>query len=147
MSTPITVIGNLTTDPELHFTGGGAPVATFTVACNERYRDDSGAWQDGPTSFHRINAWRELAEHAAESLTKGARVVVAGTLRQRTYEPKDKAPGDSGKRTVWEIRASEIGAALSYATVQVTKVRRDSVPLPDDPYASDNGGYSDKPPF
>ena len=146
-ATTITIIGNLTADPELRFTPNGAPVATFTVASNERYRDDSGQWQDGPTSFHRVNAWRELAEHAAESLTKGTRVIVSGALRQRTYETEPKGNGDNGKRTVWEVRASEIGAALSYATAEVKKVKRDSVPLPDDPYANGDHGYSDEPPF
>jgi single-strand DNA-binding protein len=155
-ATPITIIGNLTADPEIRFTGAGRPVASFTVASNERYRDDSGAWQDGVTSFHRVNAWNDLADHAAESLTKGARVIVAGTLRQRTYETDSKGPGDNGKRSVWEIRASEIGAALSYATVKVTKASRDTVPVPEDPYVTANAaaaptnsarGYSDEPPF
>jgi single-strand DNA-binding protein len=93
--------------------------------------------------------WRDLAEHAAESLNKGTRVIVSGTLRQRSYETDPKGNGDNGKRTVWEIRATEIGAALSYATAKVTKAKRDSAPLPEDPYANANAnnGYSDEPPF
>jgi single-strand DNA-binding protein len=146
-ATQITIIGNLTAEPELHFTPSGSPVVTFTVASNERYRDNSGEWQDGPVSFHRVNAWRTLAEHAAESLAKGTRVIVSGTLRQRAYETEPRGDGDTGKRSVWEIRAAEIGAALSYATAKVTKARHDSVPPPEDPYADDNGGYSVEPPF
>jgi single-strand DNA-binding protein len=163
-ATQITIIGNLTDDPELKFTPSGQPVGSFTVASNERYRDNSGQWQDGATSFYRVNAWDKLAEHAAESLRRGHRVIVAGTLRQRTYEVQPSHPGDSGKRTVWEVRASDVGAALSGATVKVTKVRRDTAPLPEDPYATtaaaavpsqaspadranESRGYSDEPPF
>jgi single-strand DNA-binding protein len=142
----VTVIGNLTADPELRFTGNGAPVATFTVASNERYKDGSGAWQDGPTSFVRCNAWRELAEHVAESLRKGDRVVAAGTLRQRDYETSG-----GEKRTVWEVSASEVGAALRYATAKVSKVHRDHVPPAEDPWASSapvpSGPPEDEPPF
>jgi single-strand DNA-binding protein len=136
---PITVIGNLTADPELRFTAAGAPVASFTVASNERYRDTSGEWKDGPTSFVRVNAWHELAEHVAECLTKGDRAIVAGTLKQRDYEAKD-----GGKRTVWEVTATECGAALKYATVKITKARRDGAPLPDDPW-SDRGHQAPPP--
>lgn len=124
----VTVVGNLVGDPELRFTPNGSPVATFTVASNERYRDESGQWKDGAVSFVRCVAWRDLAEHAAESLTKGERVIVTGTLRQRDYEATD-----GSKRTVWEVAASEVGAALSYATVKIARARRDSVPLPEDP--------------
>jgi single-strand DNA-binding protein len=150
-STQITITGNLTDAPDLRFTPSGAPVATFTVAVNERYRDNSGTWQDGETSFHRVNAWRELAEHATESLGKGDRVIVTGTLRQRNYENKD---GD--KRTVWEVRAAAIGADLTRAVVKITRVKRNGVPLPEDPWASapaptgadDNSeGFSGEPPF
>jgi single-strand DNA-binding protein len=148
----ITVIGNLTDDPELRYTPAGVAVATFTVASNERYRDNGGQWQDGPTSFVRCNVWRDLADHAAESLAKGDRVIVSGILRQRSYEVEAKSPQDSGKRTVWEVAASEVGAALRYATVKVSKVRRDGVPVPEDPWAGANGGPQDsdapdEPPF
>jgi len=145
---PITVIGNLTADPELRFTPAGVGVATFTVASNERFKDGSGEWADGPTSFMRVNAWRELGEHAAESFAKGDRVIIAGTLRQRDYEAKDGT-----KRTLWEVTATECGAALRYATVKISKVRRDGAPLPEDPW-SDRGGQvpppnapDDEPPF
>jgi len=143
----ITVTGNLTADPELRFTPAGAPVAQFTVASNERYKDGSGQWADGPTSFVRCNAWRDLAEHCAESLTKGDRVIVTGILRQRDYEAKD-----GSKRTVWELAVSEAGAALRYATAKISKVRRDGAPLPEDPWAHqapvpDGPPPGDEPPF
>jgi single-strand DNA-binding protein len=151
-ATAVTVTGNLTDTPKITFTPAGVPVASFTVASNERYRDQSGTWQDGPSSFFRVNAWRDLGEHVAESLDKGDRVTVDGTIRQRTYEVEPKHPGDSGKRTVWEIHAREVGAALSYATVKVSRIRRDTVPVPEEPWAreappasADN--FSDEPPF
>lgn len=146
----ITVTGNLTDDPQLRYTPTGVPTAQFTVASNERYRGDDGKWQDGPTSFVRCNAWRELAEHTAESVSKGDRVIVTGTLRQRDYEAKDGT-----KRTVWEVAVSELGTSLKYATVKVSRARRDGAPVPEDPWASssarpsgpaDNGGYADEPP-
>jgi single-strand DNA-binding protein len=142
----ITVTGNLTGDPELRYTPTGAAVAQFTVASNERYRANNGEWQDGPTSFVRCNAWRDLAEHTAESLSKGDRVVVTGTLRQRDYEAKD-----GSKRTVWELAVSEVGAALKYATVKISKARRDGAPIPEDPWANGPGPQDsdapDEPPF
>lgn len=137
----ITVTGNLTGDPELKFTQTGSPVAAFTVASNERFKDAKGEWQDGPTSFVRVNAWRDLAEHVAESLAKGDRVIVSGTLRQRNYETKE-----GEKRTVWEVAATEVGAALRYATVKISKIRRDSVPPAEDPWASSGPSDSDVPP-
>lgn len=136
----ITAVGNLTADPELRYTKTGVPVATFTVASNERFKDGSGQWQDGPTSFVRCNAWRELAEHVAESASKGDRVIVTGTLRQRDYEAQDGT-----KRTVWEVGASEVGAALRYATAKIAKVRRDSVPVPEDPWAGADSHPADRP--
>jgi single-strand DNA-binding protein len=144
----VTVVGNLTADPELRYTATGVPVASFTVASNERFKDGTGEWQDGPTSFVRCNAWRDLAEHAAESLAKGDRAVVTGTLRQRDYEAQDGT-----KRTVWEVAVSEVGAALRYATVKIAKARRDSVPVPEDPWAGTDAGTAagpppgDEPPF
>lgn len=141
----VTVVGNLTADPELRYTASGAPVASFTVASNERFKDGAGEWQDGPTSFVRCNAWRDLAEHTAESLAKGDRVVVTGTLRQRDYEAQDKT-----KRTVWEVAVSEVGAALRYATVKIAKARRDSVPVAEDPWAAAGqppAPADDEPPF
>jgi len=139
----VTVVGNLTADPELRFTGTGVPVATFTVASNERFKDAAGEWKDGPTSFVRCSAWRDLAEHVSESLAKGDRAVVTGTLRQRDYEAQDGT-----KRTVWEVAVAEVGAALRYATVKISKTRRDSVPVAEDPWAAvPSGPPEDEPPF
>lgn len=130
-----TVTGNTTARPELRFTPAGAPVATFTVAVNERYKNAAGEWTDGPTSFVRCVAWRDLAEHLAESVDKGDRLIVTGTMREREYEVESQHPGDSGKRRVWELNVTDAGAALRYATVKITKARRNGVPLPDDPWA------------
>lgn len=145
----ITVTGNLTGDPELRYTPTGVPAAQFTVASNERYRGDDGQWKDGATSFVRCNAWRDLAEHTAESLAKGDRVVVTGILRQRDYEAKD-----GSKRTVWEVAVTEVATSLRYATVKISRARRDGAPVPEDPWASSNAGPVDpaalpqeEPPF
>ena len=139
-----TVIGNLTADPELKFTSNGTPVAVFTIASNERFKDQGGQWQDGPTSFVRCNAWRHLAEHIAESAAKGDRMIVTGTFRQRDYETSN-----GEKRTVWELAVSAAGPDLTYATAKISKVRRDSVPVPDDPWAgpSTPAPPADEPPF
>jgi len=126
----VTVIGNLAADPELKFSAAGRAVASFTVCSNERFKDAAGEWKDGPTSFVRCVAWAELAEHSAESIRKGDRVVVAGQLRQRDYTTKE-----GEKRTVWEVTATEIGAALKYATVKISKMQRDRVPPPEDPWS------------
>lgn len=142
----VTVVGNLVADPELRFTANGSPVASWTMASNERYKDASGAWTDGPTSFVRCNAFRDLGEHVAESLAKGDRAVVVGTLRQRDYETKE-----GERRSVWEVTATEVGAALHYATVKISKARRDSVPTPEDPWrdapAPAAPADDDPPPF
>src|SRR5438309_11764519 len=98
--TVITIIGNLTNDPELRFTPSGAAVANFTVASTPRTFDrQSNEWKDGETLFMRCSVWREAAENVAESLTRGTRVIVTGRLRQRTYTPKDGGPD----RTVVEL--------------------------------------------
>jgi len=146
-ATSVTLIGNLTDDPELRFTPSGLPVAAFTVACNERYRDDAGQSVEGPVSFFRVNAWRDLAEHVAGSLAKGTRVIVVGTMRQRSYQTDPRSPDDSGKRTVWEVRATEVGAALTYATVTITRARRDTAPPASDNSPADSNADSDEPPF
>lgn len=147
----ITITGNLTGDPEMRFTPNGTQVATFTVAANERYRDNSGQWQDGPTSFLKVHAWRDLADHAAESLHKGDRVIVTGQLRQRSYEVEPQHAKDNGKRSVFEVSATEIGAALRYATAKISKVKRDGSPVPEDPWSASapvpDGPADDEPPF
>jgi single-strand DNA-binding protein len=115
--TLITVVGNLTADPELRFTPSGAPVANFTVASTPRNFDkQSGEWKDGDALFLNCAVWRQAAENVAESLTKGMRVIVQGRLRQRSYETRE-----GEKRTVFEVDVEEIGPALKYATAKVTR--------------------------
>ncbi|WP_409461920.1 single-stranded DNA-binding protein [Amycolatopsis sp. GA6-003] len=169
--TVITVVGNLTSDPELRFTPSGAAVANFTVASTPRTLDrQTGEWKDGEALFLRCNIWRQAAENVAESLTRGARVVVQGRLKQRSFETKE-----GEKRTVVELEVDEIGPSLRYATAKVNKVSRggggggdfggggfnggggnrgggNSAPA-DDPWGSappaggGGGGFSDEPPF
>jgi len=115
--TVITVVGNLTGDPELRFTPSGAAVANFTVASTPRTFDrQTNEWKDGETLFLRCSIWREAAENVAESLTKGMRVIVQGRLVQRSYETRE-----GEKRTVVELQVDEIGPSLRYATAQVTR--------------------------
>lgn len=118
--TVITVVGNLTADPELRFTPSGAAVATFTVASTPRTMDrQTNEWKDGDALFLRCNIWRQAAENVAESLTRGARVVVQGRLRQRSFETRE-----GEKRTVVELEVDEVGPSLRYATAKVNKVSR-----------------------
>ncbi|MFI6029459.1 single-stranded DNA-binding protein [Amycolatopsis magusensis] len=163
--TVITVIGNITADPELRFTPSGAAVANFTVASTPRFYDkQTGEWKDGEALFLRCNIWRQAAENVAESLTRGARVVVQGRLKQRSFETKE-----GEKRTVVELEVDEIGPSLRYATAKVNKVSRGSgggggggfgggqgggsAPA-DDPWGAappagggGGGGFNDEPPF
>jgi single-strand DNA-binding protein len=117
----ITVVGNLTDDPELRYTANGAAVANFTVAHSTRIRDAQGNWSDGDTSFFRVNVWRSLAENAAESLTRGTRVVVTGRLKQRSWENQE-----GEKRSMIEIEGDEVGPSLKWATAKVEKTPRSS---------------------
>jgi len=160
--TIITVVGNLTADPELRFTPSGAAVANFTVASTPRTLDKStNEWKDGEALFLRCSVWRQAAENVAESLQRGMRVVVQGRLKQRSYETKE-----GEKRTVVELDVDEIGPSLKYATAKVNKTTRGgggggfgssgsgsgSQAASDDPWASaapapSSGGFSDEPPF
>ncbi|ATL71255.1 single-stranded DNA-binding protein [Nocardia terpenica] len=118
--TVITVIGNLTADPELRFTPAGAAVANFTVASTPRVFDrNTNEWKDGEALFLRCNIWREAAENVAESLTRGSRVIVSGRLKQRSYETRE-----GEKRTVVELEVDEVGPSLRYATAKVNKTTR-----------------------
>ena len=118
--TVITVVGNLTGDPELRFTPSGAAVANFTVASTPRSFDkQSNEWKDGDTLFMRCSVWREAAENVAESLTKGMRVLVQGRLVQRSYETRE-----GEKRTVVELQVDEVGPSLRYASAKVTRAQR-----------------------
>ena len=117
--TQITVIGNLTGDPELRFIQSGAAVVNFTVASTPRTFDrQSNEWKDGDTLFMRCSLWREAAENVAESLTKGMRVVAVGRLVSRSWE----ANGE--KRTVMELQVDEVGPSLRYSTAKVTRTQR-----------------------
>ena len=119
--TMITVVGNLTADPDLRYTPAGAAVVDFTVASTPRSFDKAAnEWKDGDALFLRCSAWREYAENIAASLTKGMRVVVQGRLVQRSYTPRDG--GD--QRTVIELQVEEVGPALRYAKAQVTRAPR-----------------------
>ena len=118
--TTLTIIGNLTGDPELRFTPSGAAVANFTVASTPRMYDrNSGEWKDGETLFMRCSVWRDAAENVAESLGRGTRVIVSGRLKSRSYETKE-----GEKRTVVELEVDEVGPSLRYASAKVTKTQR-----------------------
>lgn len=118
--TVITIIGNLTADPELRFTPNGAAVASFTVASTPRTFDrQAGEWRDGETLFMRCSVWREMAENVAETLHKGQRVIVNGRLTQRSFETRE-----GEKRTVVEMQVEEVGPSLRYATAQITRTQR-----------------------
>lgn len=157
--TVITVVGNLTGDPELRFTPSGAAVANFTVASTPRQFDrQSNEWKDGDTLFMRCSIWREAAENVAESLTKGTRVIVQGRLVQRSYETRE-----GEKRTVVELQVDEVGPSLRYASAKVTRAQRSGggggfggggnqssgggASFDNDPWATPAGGPSDEPPF
>jgi single-strand DNA-binding protein len=134
--TTTTIVGNLTEDPELRFTPNGAPVANFRVAVTPRRPDGKGGWEDGDTSFFQVTAWRSLAENVAESLTKGARVLVYGTLRQRSWETPE---GD--KRSVVEVQADEVGPSLRWATAKPERTGAKATA------AAKGGKFDDEPPF
>jgi single-strand DNA-binding protein len=159
----ITVIGNLTDDPELRFTPSGAAVAKFRVASTPRFLDkQTNEWKDGEPLFLTCNVWRQAAENVAESLQRGARVIVSGRLRQRSYETRE-----GEKRTVFELEVDEIGPSLRYATAKVQKMSRSSgsgggygsggnggggASSFDDPWASaapagGSGNFDEEPPF
>ncbi len=119
----MTVVGNLTTDPEVRFTASGTAVANFTIASSPRIFDrDKGEWRDGDALFLRCIVWQQSAEHLADSLTRGTRVIVTGRLRQRSFETRE-----GEKRTSVELQVDEIGVSLRYITVAVTKTTRNSV--------------------
>jgi single-strand DNA-binding protein len=145
--TVITVVGNLTADPEFEFTKSGAAWARFTVANNPRFRDQqSGEWKNGEPVYMRCNAWREHAENIAETVTRGMRVIVQGRLRQRTVEK------DGQKRTYESLEVDEIGPALRYATATISKkngsraaVAADEVANGEDPWAGQEASTGEAP--
>ena len=153
----VTVVGNLTNDPELRFTPSGAAVASFTVASSPRVLDKAtNEWKDGDPLYMRCSVWRQYAENVAETLTKGTRVIVTGRLKQRSYETRE-----GEKRTVVEMDVEDVGPALRYATAKVTRAARGEggggyggpsssggSDASDDPWASaPSGGAFDEPPF
>ena len=148
--TVITVVGNLTADPELRFTPSGAAVANFTVASTPRTFDkNSNEWKDGEALFLRCSVWRQAAENVAESLHRGTAVIVQGRLKQRSYETKE-----GEKRTVVELEVDEIGPSLKYATAKVDKISRNGAGSPQngpDPWGSPppapSSNWSEDPPF
>ena len=115
----ITIVGNMTDDPELRFTPSGRPVANFTVAVNRRWKNQEGSWEDKLDGFFRCSAWADMAENIAESLHKGDRVVVTGRLQQRSWETED-----GGKRSTIEVQVDEVGPSLKWATAQIQKSQR-----------------------
>lgn len=169
--TIVTVVGNLTADPELRFTPSGAAVASFTIASTPRNFDrNTNEWKDGDALFLRCSIWRQAAENVAESLQRGMRVVAQGRLKQRSFETRE-----GEKRTVVEMDVDEVGPSLKYATAKVNRTQRGSSSGggfgssgsdsgggnsggssggssgSDDPWgsapASSSGGFSDEPPF
>ena len=120
MSNNVTVVGNLTQDPELRFTASGVAMVNISVADNRSYKDRNDQWQE-ETSYFRGTCWRDLAENVAESLTQGSRVIITGRLKQRSWETNE-----GEKRTVVEIDIQEIGPSLRWATANVTKIPRAS---------------------
>jgi single-strand DNA-binding protein len=163
--TTITIIGNLTRDPELRYTPSGQAVASFAVASTPRFLDkNTNEWKDGDSLFLNCSVWRQAAENVAETLQRGMRVIVSGRLRQRSYETKE-----GEKRTVVEVEVDEVGPSLRYASAKVTKSNRSGggggsggsggygggsgARAAEDPWAADPGGgfggdnTSDEPPF
>ncbi|WP_410598015.1 single-stranded DNA-binding protein [Amycolatopsis sp. lyj-23] len=163
--TTITIIGNLTSDPELRFTPAGAAVANFTVASTPRtFNRATSEWEDGETLFLRCTLWKQAAENVAECLNRGTRVLIQGRLKQRSFQTKE-----GEKRTVVELDVDEIGPSLRYATAAITKNAKTAAPTgnPDpvpsthtaqagDPWGAaaepelvgaKAGGFSDEPPF
>ncbi|WP_028924972.1 single-stranded DNA-binding protein [Pseudonocardia acaciae] len=145
----VTVAGTLTADPELRYTPNGHAVANFTVAANDRRFDRrTGEWVDAGATFLRCQIWRDAAEHVAESLNRGNRVIVTGRLKQREYETRE-----GEKRTVFELDVTEIGPSLKWATAAVKKATRTGANTGggDDPWgtapAQPDAPGSDEPPF
>ncbi|MGW7381608.1 single-stranded DNA-binding protein [Streptomyces sp. NPDC054794] len=146
--TPVTLVGNLTDDPELKFTEGGAALAKFTIAVTPRTFDrTSNQWKDGTTAFYRCAAWRTLAEHIADSLKKGSRVVAAGRMRQHDWQTPE---GEN--RSMLAVEVDDIGASVRFTTVQINAKRSaQNGPAGDSPWdkssAAAGAEFSAEPPF
>nr|DAL18695.1 MAG TPA_asm: Single stranded DNA binding protein [Caudoviricetes sp.] len=145
--TVITIVGNLTADPELRTTGHGAQVASFTIANTARvYNKQTGQYEDGAALFMRCSAWNDLAQHCVRSLAKGMRVIAQGRLRQHSYQAQDGT-----NRTVVELQVDEIGPSLRYATAQVSRISHQGGPVYGNPASTQPtvntgaGGWSQQP--
>lgn len=145
--TVITIVGNLTSDPEIRTTGQGAQVASFTIANTARvYNKQTGQYEDGAALFMRCSAWNDLAQHCAQSLAKGMRVIAQGRLRQHSYQAQDGT-----NRTVVELQVDEIGPSLRYATAQVSRISHQGGPVYGNPASTQPtvntgaGGWSQQP--
>lgn len=148
MTNTLTIVGNLTADPELRFTPSGAAVASFTIADTPRkFNKATNVWEDGPTLFMRCSIWRDAAENVTETLTRGARVIATGRTKQRDFETKE-----GEKRTVIELDVDEIGPSLKYASARVTETQRNngggsSADSTWESQPASTGNFSDEPPF
>jgi single-strand DNA-binding protein len=132
----VSLVGNLTDDPELRFTPNGSAVANFRLAVTPRVREGEG-WKDGETSFFRVNVWRDLAEHVTDSLSKGDRALVLGRLKARSWETPE-----GERRSVVEVEAEEVAPSLKWATATVTRASRKAGNGP-----SKGGQFNDDPPY
>jgi single-strand DNA-binding protein len=144
----VTLVGNITDDPELRFTPSGAAVANFTVAVNRRFKNNEGQWEDKLDGFFRCNCWRDMAENVAESFTKGTRVVVVGRLQQRSWDDQE-----GNRRSAFEVQVDEVGPSLRWASASIQKSQRSSgtsggdwAPAPEpapapSPVPADQGGF------
>jgi single-strand DNA-binding protein len=144
----VTLVGNITDDPELRFTPSGAAVANFTVAVNRRFKNNEGQWEDKLDGFFRCNCWRDMAENVAESFSKGTRVVVVGRLQQRSWDDQE-----GNRRSVVEVQVDEVGPSLRWASASIQKSQRSSgssggdwapAPAPasaPSPVPADQGGF------
>jgi single-strand DNA-binding protein len=122
--TAVTIVGNITRDPDLKFTGSGLAMCTFGLAVNNRRKDERGEWVDGDPSFYDVVCWRQLAENVTESLPKGTSVIVVGKLRQRSWEADDGT-----KRSKVEVQADHVGPALNWATAEVSRNEKRTAPV------------------
>jgi single-strand DNA-binding protein len=136
----VTLVGNITDDPELRFTPSGAQVANFTVAVNRRIRNQDGSWDDRLDGFFRCSCWREMAENVAESLNKGTRVMVTGRLQQRSWEDSE-----GNRRSTVEVQVDEVGPSLRWAKAQVVKPQRSAPDQADSAQPSDWQGQAPAP--
>jgi single-strand DNA-binding protein len=136
----VTLVGNVTDDPELRFTPSGRPVANFTVAVNRRYKNNEGNWEDKLDGFFRCSCWADMAENAADTLKKGTRVVVVGRLNQRSWEDQQ-----GNRRSAVEVQVDEVGPSLKWARAEITKSSRSSGTAPSSQSSAPQEQYQGAP--